>query len=197
MMFQTPPKKKTPVINNDSIIESIRGIGQNVGKTVIKDVAGQITNDALASLLGTLPKTGEMKPNSPIEFQKEVQPEVRPMPKPEFLKPLIKSEDAMIKQKIEAIRSELKALSQSVAKLHQEIQTAVMETPVDPGIYHLNFFEQLKTVLQSLRTQVEDSRMWLSSWNTRKKKAGYWGMYKKHGTTFGMSSERSIASQAG
>ncbi|MEK7119300.1 MAG: DUF5660 family protein, partial [Patescibacteria group bacterium] len=69
--------------------------------------------------------------------------------------------------------------------------------PVAPGVYHLNFFERLKSMLKILREQIEDSSSWLSLQNNRKKKKRYWGMYKKHGTSFGLSHERNLATQAG
>ena len=81
--------------------------------------------------------------------------------------------------------------------LSTEIHKAVAEVPVDPGIYHVNFYEKLKAVLKTLREQIDDSRSWLTLHQSRKKKMGYWGMFKKHGTTFGLSNERSIATSAG
>ena len=109
----------------------------------------------------------------------------------------VRTEDIAIKQQLEAIRQELKALAVSMKGFHQEVQKAV-ETPIaEPGIYHVNFFERLRSLIKLLREQIEDGRSWLALWNTRKKKMGYWGMFKKHGTSFGLSSERSIATQAG
>jgi hypothetical protein len=46
--------------------------------------------------------------------------------------------------------------------------------------------------------KIEDGRAWLETFAKRKKKKlGYWKMYKKHGTTFGLSHERTIATQTG
>ena len=69
---------------------------------------------------------------------------------------------------------------------------------MDPGIYHVNFFERLRSILKVLREQIDDSRTWLAlSAQRKQKKLGYWGMFKKHGTSFGLSNERSIATSAG
>lgn len=195
--FQQPKK---PVNNtvNDSILESLRSIGGGVGKTVVKDIAGKGASDALKSIFGTIPtqNQGELHPNESFDFNKEkYMPQYR---RPEAaLRPQIKTEDIGIKEKIDAVRMELKSLSQSVKQLQTEITKAVSETPVDPGIYHLNFFERLRLILKVMRQQIEDSRSWLATWSTRKKKMGFWGKYKKHGTQFGLSSERSTATQAG
>lgn len=194
---QQQPKKpvRTPV--NDSILESLRSIGGGVGKTVVKDVAGQAASDALRSLFGQLPKQGEFNPNQANDYARERQP-MPQMRRPEFAaRPHIHTEEVGIKQKIEAVRTELAALAQSVKNLHSEISNTVAETPVNPGIYHVNFFERLKGILKILRQQIEDSRSWLLLSTGRKKKMGYWGKYKKHGTQFGLSSERTVATQAG
>ncbi len=195
---QSKPQKRPAAYTNDSILEAIRDLSGGVGRTVAHDVAGKVASDALASLFGTPIKQGEMRPNESISFPVERQPrpmmhrpEVRPAEKVVF------HEDPQTKQQIEALRMELKALSKSMQALNSEIKKAVIETPVDPGVYHVNFYEKLLAVLKMLREQIDDSRSWLTMHQSRKKKMGYWGMFKKHGTTFGLSNERSLATSAG
>ncbi len=204
--FQPQPVKKQPPKRpaNDSILESLRGLGTGVGKTVTKDVAGKVAADAFASLFGSLPKQGELKPNQPVSVDQDrtpFRPERMPFPafrRPEIHRPpMVRLEEVNLKQQIEAVRQELKALAASIKSLNSEIQKTIIETPVMPGIYHVNFFEKLKSFLKILREQIDDSRTWLSFQNNRKKKMGYWGMYKKHGTSFGLSNERTSATQAG
>ena len=204
--FQPAPPKKQPQSKaaNDSILESLRGLSAGVGQTVAKDVAGKVAADAFASLFGALPKQGELKPNQAVDMKPDRfagRQERAPFPqfrRPEVQRPpMVHVEEAGLKQQIEAIRAELKALAASVKSLNMEVQKAVIEAPVAPGVYHLNFFEKLRSFLQILRQQIDDSRTWLSMQNNRKQKKGYWGMYKKHGTTFGLSNERSLATSAG
>jgi hypothetical protein len=197
-LTQTRPPKRPSAYNNDSILEAIRDLGGGVGRTVAKDVAGKVATDALASLFGAPITHGELKQNESIDFPVERQPqpamqraETRPAQK------VIFHEDAQIKQQLEAVRMELVALSKSMQMLNTEIQKAVAEVPVTPGIYHVTFYEKLRTMLKMLREQIDDSRSWLTMHQTRKQKKGYWGMFKKHGTTFGLSNERSLATQAG
>jgi Domain of unknown function (DUF5660) len=191
-----PQKPKTP--QNDSILESLRTLSGGIGKTVAKDVAGKVATDALASLFGAPPTQGEMRPNRPLNFQKEYQP-MPAMRRPEVRRqPVVLQEDQQVlKQQIDAVRAELKALAASVKSLNSDIQRTIIEAPVDAGIYHKNFFERLRSILQLLREQIDDSRSWLSLFSARKQKRGYWGMYKKHGTSFGLSNERTLATQAG
>jgi len=188
--------KKQTVINNN-VLETIRDLGSGVGKAVTQDVMGKIGADALASVTGRIPSSGELKANEPLEFSTEKQTTPAVRPRTEISHPVFRQEDMRIKEQIEAVRSELKALAASVTNLHQEVTRTITEMPVDPGVYHVNFFEQLKSFLLALRERVDDSRNWLSTFNARRKKIGYWGMYKKHGTQFGLSSERTTATQAG
>lgn len=186
---QQPKKRQNPYVVGDNVLETVKSLGGNVKKTA-QDAATQIASDALQDIING--RTSEAIPMGPREY---IQPRIS---NKELIQPLIQKDIAETKQKLEAVRQELQALSKSIGRLQQEIQTAVMDMPVEPGIYHLNFFEQLKTLLKGIRERVDDSRVWLSAWNANvKKKRGYWGMYKKHGTTFGLSNERTLATQAG
>lgn len=193
-------KKPYPQALNDSILESMRNLGSGVKQTLVKDVAQKTATNAINSLFGTLPPKGEMPVNQPIEFPRFNRPEARRFvrPTPEALKPEnVAAEQAKVRQELQAVRSELKALAQSIQTLSSEVQKAINEAPVNPGVYHVNFFERLRSFLKIMRQQIEDSRSWLTLSTGRKKKMGYWGRYKKHGTQFGLSSERTVATQAG
>lgn len=195
-------KRPNPYIVGDNVLETVRGIGTNIGKTVASDVVSQVAHDALQDIINgrsnPTPRESPLSPNESIQFGKP-QEQARPaFSRPDVMHPLLQKDIAETKQKLESIRQELHALSKSMHGLSQDIQTAVMEIPVEPGVYHLNFFEQLKIMLKMIRERVDDSRSWLAAWKgNAKKKRGYWGMYKKHGTTFGLSNERSLATQAG
>lgn len=192
--FQTHSKKR-PTFTNDSILEALRSLGGGVGRTVTKDVAGKVAGDALQSLFGGPPKSGELRQNEPFTLPKEQQRQRAPEHRP--YQPPVQLEEPNLKQEIENVRAELKLLASSVKQYNQEVQRAINEVPVDPGIYHLNFFERLRSVLKILRQQIEDSRSWLALWHSRKQKKNYWGKYKKHGTKFGLSSERTASTQSG
>lgn len=199
-MTSPTPKKKLPAqYTNDNIIESLRNLGGGIGTTT-KDATASVSADVLTSLFGgSIPKSGELRQNETLNFDREhVEQAPGPQRRVELQpRPVYQEDKAKLKQQIAAIRDELKALMASLKSLHQEVATAVEQAPVDPGVYHLNFFEQLRTMLKVLRQQIEDSRAWLTLWTSRKKKMGYWAMFKKHGTSFGLSSERVIATSAG
>lgn len=200
-MTKTMPKNKPANYKNDNVLEQLRGVGNDVaGNTV--DVAAKIGENIFSSLIGgsTL-MSGDLEPNQTIELglqpQIEVEKPQMEAPKMETSHTSIEAITEQTKQQLEAVREELKALSKSLRNLSQDVQSAIEQTPVSPGVYHINYYDQLRTFIHVLRQQIEDSRVWLSMSVGRKKKMGYWGMFKKHGTSFGLSNERSLATAAG
>ncbi len=101
-------------------------------------------------------------------------------------------------EKIKSILEEIKELSKSVKNLDKEVEKAVEQTPVEPGIYHLTFFEKLKEGILLIKKQVEEAATWLEIFNKRNtKKKNYWAQFKKTGTQWSMSGERYVATSVG
>lgn len=97
-----------------------------------------------------------------------------------------------LKQQITILERSEKTLSKEVSKIKVE------QLPAKTGIYYLRYLEWMIQVVRQLRQKVEDGRAWITTFQKRqKKRLGYWKMYKKHGTTFGLSHERSLATQTG
>lgn len=197
-MTQGSSKKKQTHYKNDNVLEALGSIPSGIGTNTVTEI-GKIGTGIVDALIGSTPRSGDLQPNQPIEFgEKQIeQSPAAPVRVEAIHRPNVDMIEMETKKQIDAIRAELKSLIASLKNLHTEVQKAVTEEVVDPGIYHLNFYDQLRTFIHVLRRQVEDSRSWLASFHSRKKKMGYWNMFKKHGTTFGLSNERSIATSAG
>ncbi len=195
-------KQKSQRVVANNVLESLLDLTGDVSHAMVNDLAKQVPATALDALLGK-PVAGNLSPNESIQFprqhERKTAEEKPQMKKPENHLPIMRSDEAYVRQQLDAIRAELKALAQSVQSLNAEVKNAVLSAdPTNPGVYHVNFYEQLISFIKAIRMQVEDSRTWLAVSNQRKsKKMGYWGMYKKHGTTFGLSTERTLATQAG
>lgn len=196
---QKPVKAPPKPITHDNPLETFRDMGSDVVSSLKNDFFKNSTSNALDSLFGG-PKSGDIAKN-PFEFPfgksipKETPEQVRNR---ELLSPQrISQEQAMVKQQIDTIRQELAMLAKELGTLNQEVQKAIMEVPVDPGTYHLNFFERLRSIIQLLRKSVRDSNTWLQVGSSRKKQQGYWAKYKKHGTQFGLSADRTPQTQTG
>jgi len=97
-----------------------------------------------------------------------------------------------LKEQVTLLEKSEKTLTSQIAKIKVE------QIPSKSGIYYLRFFEWLIGLVKQLRIKVEEGSAWLAAFTHRqKKRMGYWRMYKKHGTTFGMSHERTLATQTG
>ena len=108
------------------------------------------------------------------------------------------SERREMSQKINQIIEELKKLAKSSRALEVEFREVVVtEAPVNPGKYHLNFFEWMFSIIQSARLRVEESANWISAVSSKRSKKDYWGLSKRHGTSFSLSGERVVATQVG
>lgn len=107
-------------------------------------------------------------------------------------------ENRQIDATLEQVMVELEKLIEESSDLEQKFEImAVEQRPVEPGSYHLNFFEWIISTIQTAREQIEDSNAWLSAIQSKKGKKSYWAMAKKHGTSFSMSNERQVATQSG
>ena len=71
------------------------------------------------------------------------------------------------------------------------------QTTENTGTYHQNFFEWMLHMIRQAKEKVEDSEAWLNVSKGKGSKKGYWNMFKKHGTSFALSSEQSVATQVG
>lgn len=99
---------------------------------------------------------------------------------------------------IKSLQNEIQQLAKATGTLAKEVQIASMQMPAEVGQYHITFFEKLRQLLQKLRSQINESSAWLAEFNKKsQKKNGYWGKYKKQGTTFSLHSDRSVATQTG
>lgn len=107
-------------------------------------------------------------------------------------------ESRQIDAQLERVMIELEKLIEESSDLETKFEImAVEQRPVEPGAYHLNFFEWMINTIQAARQQIEDSSAWLSAMQSKKGKKNYWAMFKKHGTSFGMSNERQVSTQSG
>lgn len=200
-------KKKHPSVSGP-FFEQIREGGSSTTKPSKKDLVGKVTETAVGIAEGTLtqllgiPKTGELKEGQVLEFSKEKK-------RKELLSPyfeihrkeaLLFVREQEITQEVEAARAELKQAIKELEKLGQDVaavEKTVEKMPVKPGIYHLSFFERLRQIIRFFRERIEESRTWLGMMASKKRQKRYWALYKKHGTKFGLSAERVIATQAG
>ena len=189
----------------DSFAEALRGLSKNVGeeakiqvkKAFLDDLPEQLGLKSSVDLkagqqysLADLEKAkneGETKAGK--KFENRLSQE----------RTFFIQAEAQVKQQIATIQEDIKQMAKSLGDLGKEVQIATMQQIVNPGVYHRNFFETLRTLIRSLRTKVAESKNWLAANNARakQKKGTYWSQAKQSGTKFTLSSERYMVTSTG
>ncbi len=103
--------------------------------------------------------------------------------------------------KISQIREEIKTITTNMSQISrqvEEIDTVAQKNIPQESQYQLNFLELLLTFLGDLRERVEEGNTWLTTFQKRSQKKGYfWNQVKKSGTKFLLSADRTPATQTG
>jgi hypothetical protein len=198
------PKKK--IITSDSILESLRGIGNSTNSSLKRDLLRKVPEDAAEMLFRPKRIQGELKPNEEVSFE-DREPELRR----EFERrlrqqELVHRQEIQVfsaqkeeeKRRVETLQAEVIELAKDIGELDKETKVAAIQQTVNPGVYHEAFFIKLISFIKSLRKKVGDASAWLATVNARaKKQPFYWRQVKKSGTRFMLSQERYMSTQAG
>jgi hypothetical protein len=97
-----------------------------------------------------------------------------------------------VEKQIESLRDAILKIAKSTQNFSSEVEKAAFQAPVNPGKYHLGFFEALKSSLELIKKRLDDSASWMQEFNKRKDRVPFfWAQFKKSGTKYMLSSERS------
>lgn len=196
---------------------------QEIGGTTVKQAAalpGQMVGDAFESIFGggnAIPESSNsldqqqnqlnpfaqaleksMTPEQRAEVELEKQRAVRH--KETQLTEVFNFREQKDKETIKQLQLQLQALAREIKQLDQSTHTAIYAEVVNPGTYHVNFFQQLLKFVVMLRKQVAEANTWIENFNARSKKKGaFWGQVysKKGGTAYMMSQEHQVARNVG
>ncbi len=216
-------RKFKPQINIDqNPIEAVRDTAMALGSSVVgsvkDDLAKGIMTDLWDQMLGTeigkgnaiKQTSGDLMEGQEISFKKQPKEEkAKNKPRIEaaidYTGEIIHAERRItqvqnreLETKVQEIIVELKKLTKSSKELEVTFRDITVEqVPVKAGKYHLNFFEWMLSTIRSARQRIEDSGNWANVFAAKKTKREYWSLFKKHGTSFGLSGERIVATQTG
>ncbi len=204
------PAAKSTV--NNSFVESMRDMGGSVMKSLKNDVVKGTAQSIFDQLVGSA-KTGQApdmnQNNTPdlgafiAEREKQAADQARSqersfhMHKAQETKVLFSHADESLRKEIDGVRQELQMLVASMGKVEQQIEMAMMDNIVDGGLYHLNYFQKLKTWIKFMRKSLEDGGAWLQMSSGRKSKGYFWTQEAKSGNKYSQSSERNVQMGAG
>lgn len=187
-------------IKHTNVLESLKGVG-----------GANTSQEFLNQLLGKrYEKThsGEISPGETLEFDEVLSgrhEETLKLRKQIALERRLREEEkARVEKKTNELRLQLNAIIQEVAllsqttqELAQETQIAAMQAPVEPGVYHVIFFEKLLEFIKSFRKKIGEAKVWLHASNNRAQKKNYWVRYKKHGGKFFLAADHYLTRSAG
>lgn len=213
-MGKTKTKQLNPLQHS---LETLQDYASDGAKTVAKstlEVASQTTDDFL-EMFGLRSPSESHENNDPKKGEVELYNKSHEKKAESHARAHIEYHDDMRRlgekhnkaetqqaiQKIQEALAEIQKLIKSSKELEVEFADfAVMQAPKEVGDYDLNFFDWLILTIQQARQKVDDSGAWLTAVKGKNGKKGgndYWSMFKKHGTSFGMSNERSTATSVG
>jgi hypothetical protein len=189
------PKKPNPYVVGDNVLETVRGLGANIGTAIQDEVTQKIPDNFIRDMFGGANQLqSELKPNEAINVHQEEAPKkVTPR---DIIHALMTDDKKITQQEITQLRQQLEMYSKQTK--NNEIKKAVIEQPTEnPGVYHKNIFERLVYTAKKLTTNPDDGLTWFKEAGTRKKRKGFWRGFKDKGTKFGLSSERTASTQSG
>lgn len=102
-----------------------------------------------------------------------------------------------LKLQLQALMQEVQKVAESTQNLAEVTQVTMMTAPIEPGVYHITFFQNVLEFLQSFRKKIDYTAAWLQSSNKRAEKKNYWSMYKKKGSSFLLSPDHYLQRSAG
>lgn len=193
-------------------LEALKDVGKSTAD-VMKREAAKMPEDFMEQLLGIRPTprnfSGEIIAGEAIEINQvlsgrheEVVKQKRQL---EFLARLEREEKEQLSKKANELRIQIKAVQEEILYFAQKTQnlaeatvTAAMQAPVDPGEYHVIFFEKLLEFIKSFRKKIEEASVWLHAVNKRSAKKNAWGArYAKYGAKYLLSGEHYLQRSAG
>lgn len=209
-------KQQNKQFVNQNTVEALRGIGKGVVQSFTKDVVEGSITDLWKQFLnpteykqhdtsGDLEEGQELNLKNLTGNKSEKPINADAEPGIDYRYEILHGERKVAREisqtlevKIQQILTELNKMIAGSKELQTQFKEASVEImPVNPGKYHVNFLEWLLATIKIARMKIEDSASWLSMFKSKKAKRGYWEMFKKYKTTFGLSNERVVATQTG
>ena len=200
--------------SHSNFIEALKSNGSSIAHDTVKGFKDDVLKGTAKQFTETIFNSSspdqqtQQQPEKPFNFSEYLQSNEKKVRSQQYVKYEYEQSETVIfnrrqeevNKKIDQIRIELKQLAKEVVFLDQSTQAVIEQELVDPGSYHLNFFEKLLVFIRHMKKRVVESRHWASMQSQRSQaKSHYWKMANKKvgGTKFSQSQERTLATQTG
>lgn len=210
MATTTDKNKKFVKLPNP--LEALKDIGRSTTNQMRQEVS-KLPSDIMEQILGVRPQprsfSGEIAAGETLEIREVLSGKheelIKSRRQSEFLLRLEREEKGILEKKtnelrmqLSAIQEEILTLVQKTENLAEETKVAAMQAPVEPGEYHVIFFEKLLEFIKSFRKKIEEAGVWLQTLNKRIAKKNAWGArYAKYGAKYLLSGEHYLQRSAG
>ncbi|KKQ43051.1 MAG: hypothetical protein US60_C0008G0018 [Microgenomates group bacterium GW2011_GWC1_37_8] len=204
--------KAQKVLRQPNPLEALKDIGTSTARQM-REEAAKLPGDFMEQLLGIHPQprnySGELVPGEAIEFTEVFSGRYEEINRTKaqiaLERKLLEEEKVQIEKKtnelrihLQVIREEILLLALKTENLAEETEVAAMQAPVEPGVYHVIFFEKLLDFMKSFSRKIEEASIWLHAVNSRAAKKNAWGArYKQHGAKYLLSGEHYLQRSAG
>ncbi len=210
-MADTNNKKNKANTVRRNIIESLKDLGTDFGSQgsdLLKSTSEDFFNELIGIKKEPVNKSGEITQGESMDMAAVLsgkEEENKHLRAQISLERNLSNEQSRLAEhsmqelrvQLQAIISEISKMAQSTATLATQTEIAMIEAPVNPGVYHVIFLEKILEFLQSFRKKIDQASVWLQSSNKRAAKKNYWSMYKKKGSSFLLSPDHYLQRSAG
>jgi len=211
----TTQKSKGAYSNHVNFIEALKSTGSNLVTDTVKGIKNDVIKGTGQQIVDSLFNTNssgnsqpDEKPDSPFNFSEFMHSSEQRTRAQDRVKYEYEQQETIIfnrrqeevNKKIEEIKIELRRISETLGVIDNSVKTVIAQEEVNPGTYHLNFFERLLVFLQHMRKRVTEARNWAAMHQQRTQtKSYFWKQSNKKvsGTKFMLSQERQVATQTG
>lgn len=208
---QMADKKTKSSVVKRNVIESLKDLGDdfgNQGGDFLKNTSEDFFKELMGMPAAPVKRSGEIAPGEPLRMKEAMngQAEENRKLKAQIAleRNLATDEKRLSQEKMQELRVQLQAITVEISKLATstgnlatQAEIAMIEVPINPGIYHVVFFEKVLEFLQSFRKKIDLAVTWLGSSNKRAEKKNYWSTYKKKGSSFLLSPDHYLQRSAG
>lgn len=186
--FKQNPKNKTVFKKNNS--EILKEFPDQQPSNISKKASGTLFPGQSLRL-----HPQESQPNQ-INWSHEFTPKTAAQEQSLFVNQRLQETDTAINE----LRREIKQLITSTDNLEAEIARVADQNIAETSQYQLNFLSRIKSLIVQFRKNIDQSCLWLESFNRKKsRKNAFWGTVinkKSGGEQYLLSGEHSVSRSA-
>lgn len=201
-------ERHTTETHTKSVSGSLSDVSADVFSNLWNDLITGGSKDVSTQIFGSAGGSHDMKPGQEHSLKKQPEKKAaapRTEAHMEYFRTVKNADvaperqkDIETKSRVDEIRMEIKKLMDASQELEATFKTVHIEQRViKAGSYHETFLTFILSLLRSARVKMQEGASWMNTTKNKKKQQQYQSMAKKHGTSFTLNNERTVATQTG